>query len=189
MPNYVLLTGAGFSRNWGGWLVDEAFEYLLSTHQIDGGGIRDLLWSYRERGGFEAALAVLQQQYIEGRNEVNDQNLTRLESALYQMFGAMNFGFRTISDSVRVFLNKFDAIFTLNQDLLLERQHYETDDGKFQFLAHPRWKGWRTPGMDKIPGAWVGGVQAWSPGHDLDGIADDPDRQPYFKLHGSSDWI
>ena len=25
----VLLTGAGFSRNWGGWLAIEAFEYLL----------------------------------------------------------------------------------------------------------------------------------------------------------------
>jgi hypothetical protein len=24
-----MLTGAGFSRNWGGWLADEAFEYLL----------------------------------------------------------------------------------------------------------------------------------------------------------------
>jgi hypothetical protein len=28
MPHY-LLTGAGFSRNWGGWLANEAFEYLL----------------------------------------------------------------------------------------------------------------------------------------------------------------
>jgi hypothetical protein len=26
---HILLTGAGFSRNWGGWLADEAFEYLL----------------------------------------------------------------------------------------------------------------------------------------------------------------
>jgi hypothetical protein len=25
----ILLAGAGFSRNWGGWLADEAFEYLL----------------------------------------------------------------------------------------------------------------------------------------------------------------
>jgi hypothetical protein len=25
MAHYILLTGAGFSRNWGGWLADEAF--------------------------------------------------------------------------------------------------------------------------------------------------------------------
>jgi hypothetical protein len=24
-----LLTGAGFSRNWGGWLADEAFGFVL----------------------------------------------------------------------------------------------------------------------------------------------------------------
>ena len=28
MPN-LLLIGAGFSRNWGGWLATEAFEHLL----------------------------------------------------------------------------------------------------------------------------------------------------------------
>jgi hypothetical protein len=27
----ILVTGAGFSRNWGGWLADEAFEYLLGV--------------------------------------------------------------------------------------------------------------------------------------------------------------
>jgi hypothetical protein len=30
MPHY-LLTGAGFSYNWGGWLAIEAFEYLLGA--------------------------------------------------------------------------------------------------------------------------------------------------------------
>jgi hypothetical protein len=33
MPNY-LLTGAGFSRNWDGWLADEAFEYLLGCSEV-----------------------------------------------------------------------------------------------------------------------------------------------------------
>ena len=27
--NYLLLTGAGFSRNWGGWLSSEVYDYLL----------------------------------------------------------------------------------------------------------------------------------------------------------------
>jgi hypothetical protein len=34
MPHY-LLTGAGFSRNWGGWLANEAFEHLLGAPEID----------------------------------------------------------------------------------------------------------------------------------------------------------
>ena len=30
----VLQTGAGFTRNWGGWLANEAFEYLLGRPEI-----------------------------------------------------------------------------------------------------------------------------------------------------------
>ena len=34
MPHH-LLTGAGFTRNWGGWLANEAFEYLLGAPDVD----------------------------------------------------------------------------------------------------------------------------------------------------------
>ncbi|MEA2943355.1 MAG: hypothetical protein QOD09_3884 [Bradyrhizobium sp.] len=40
---HYLLTGAGFSFNWGGWLASEAFEYLLGAPEIDG-ELRALLW-------------------------------------------------------------------------------------------------------------------------------------------------
>ena len=54
----ILLTGAGFSHNWGGWLASEAFEYLLGCTEIDQ-GTRQLLWASRdEGGGFEDTLAV-----------------------------------------------------------------------------------------------------------------------------------
>jgi len=56
VPHYVLLTGAGFSRNWGGWLADEAFEYLLGHPRIED-GLRALLWKHKLAGdGFEAAV-------------------------------------------------------------------------------------------------------------------------------------
>ena len=58
--NYALLLGAGFSRNWGGWLADEAFEYLLGCRQINM-PLRELLISHKRKGGFEAALAELQE--------------------------------------------------------------------------------------------------------------------------------
>jgi hypothetical protein len=52
---HILLTGAGFSRNWGGWLADEAFEYLLGHPLIDD-GLRTVLWRSKDTGGFESAL-------------------------------------------------------------------------------------------------------------------------------------
>ena len=58
MPHY-LLTGAGFSRNWGGWLANEAFEYLLGAPEIDD-YLRSILWEAKLRGeGFEGALSML----------------------------------------------------------------------------------------------------------------------------------
>jgi hypothetical protein len=32
---HILLTGAGFSYNGGGWLASEAFEHLLGCTEID----------------------------------------------------------------------------------------------------------------------------------------------------------
>lgn len=34
----ILFTDAGFSRNWGGWLADEAFEYLLGVDGLHPAG-------------------------------------------------------------------------------------------------------------------------------------------------------
>ncbi|HLX14664.1 MAG TPA: hypothetical protein VKS24_05585 [Bradyrhizobium sp.] len=57
---HYLLTGAGFSYNWGGWLASEAFEYLLGAPEIDA-ELRALLWQNKEAGGgFEDALAILE---------------------------------------------------------------------------------------------------------------------------------
>ena len=32
---HILLTGAGFSRNWGGMLAAEVFQYLLGCNELD----------------------------------------------------------------------------------------------------------------------------------------------------------
>jgi hypothetical protein len=58
MTTFVLLTGAGFSRNWGAWLADEVFEYLLGDKDLDR-EMRKFLWDTR-RKGFEEALTRLQ---------------------------------------------------------------------------------------------------------------------------------
>ena len=52
----ILLTGAGFSYNWGGMLASEVFSYVIGCDEIDD-ELRRLLW--RDRN-FEDVLAALQ---------------------------------------------------------------------------------------------------------------------------------
>jgi hypothetical protein len=57
---YYLLIGAAFSRNWGGWLASEAFEYLLGDPTVVANAeLRALLWRHQATGGFEAAFEKL----------------------------------------------------------------------------------------------------------------------------------
>ena len=121
--NYVLLLGAGFSRNWGGWLANEAFEYLLGSPEIDD-YLRNTLWGAKLRGeGFEVALSMVQDAYASNKSDETKQRLDRLTQAVIGMFNAMQTAFNKLdyreSDlRVQRFLSKFDAIFTLNQDTL-----------------------------------------------------------------------
>jgi SIR2-like domain len=88
---------------------------------------------------------------------------------------------------VRSCLIRFDAIFTLNQDLLIER-HYL--NGNIELSSYLQWGGWQIPGTRQIQGdGWPdpGATQRFPlPPSDF---CIEPDRQPYFKLHGSSNWI
>jgi hypothetical protein len=193
MP-HILLTGAGFSRNWGGWLADEAFEYLLGCQQVDD-DIRALLWKHKGLGGFEAALSHLQSELDRRQDSASEQRLAKLESAISEMFADMNKAFLAIesfeshnSPEYQLWscLFRFDAIFSLNQDVLME-QHYLTSS--FVAASRGRWNGWQIPGMEPIPPE---GVQP----HEMNWVPMDASEfvlkekcQPYFKLHGSSTWI
>ena len=193
MPHIALL-GAGFSRNWGGWLAPEAFEYLLGCPQVDA-DIRNLLWQHRRAGGFEDALAQLQAEYTQRRDPATEERLARLQGAVRRMFMDMDAGFAAIGDFepqnsrpylVRSFLVRFDAIFTLNQDLLIER-HYLNGNVS---LAGRDWTGWEIPGMQPLPGQDAANPAdaTWSPLDPMD-FRLNRNLQPYFKLHGSSNWI
>ena len=127
MPHY-LLTGAGFSRNWGGWLANEAFEYLLGAPEIDD-DLRSVLWTAKLRGeGFEGALSIVQAAYTSHRSPENKKRLDNLTQAVIGMFTAMQTAFnkldyRDLDLRLQRFLSWFDAIFTLNQDTFLETQY------------------------------------------------------------------
>jgi hypothetical protein len=66
MPDFFL-TGAGFSRNWGGWLADEVFEYLLGCPEITP-EIVTRLWKSKNSGlGFENTLQELRTETAAGK--------------------------------------------------------------------------------------------------------------------------
>ncbi len=116
----------------------------------------------------------------------------RFQDAVIGLFSRLNKTFATMSDfefnrdvkfSVKSFLARFDAIFSLNQDLLLEI-HYTP------FFGPPgKWSGVIAPGMQWARPPGHAGPIDWttvtwrptpSPPHGL--------LQPFYKLHGSSNW-
>ncbi len=193
---FVLLTGAGFSRNWGGWLASEAFEYLLGCSEIDD-ELRKMLWKSKSAGGFEDTLSDLQGEYARSAEPVTKKKLDTLESALVGMFNAMDNAFEiaqfeNIHDVrflISAFLNRFDAIFTLNQDLLLELHYF---DNSIALSSGRRFNGWQMPGTRLLhpnPPYHNPSLAKRAPrAPDKTAFQEQGGLQPYYKLHGSSNW-
>lgn len=198
MADFLLL-GAGFSRNWGGWLASEAFEHLLGCPEVvSDTNLRRLLWRSQHQGGFEAALAELQLAFTHDPRS-GEHQLVALQSAITRMFSDMNNAFLDMPGwefqnqnrerMIGTFLTRFDAIFTLNQDVLLE-QHYANDN--IALVGKRKWAGVELPGMKRIPpqdamhsASWA--RSTWSPVDEGEFKAN-PNFQPIYKLHGSSNW-
>lgn len=186
----VLLLGAGFSKNWGGWLANEVLGELLGELQ----GHPELHRKLVERRSFEEVLGRVQQQAKQGGHQAN-ADLAAMEAALGSVFERMNRHFANMAGldvfatpnlaerSVHEFLTRFDAIFTLNQDLLLEC-HYRPE-----LRLKNRWHGFYQPGIAFPPG--------WRDGPTIDRAlqvlqlaeyAEAPGSQAIYKLHGSVNW-
>jgi len=195
----IALLGAGFSRNWGGWLASEAFEYLLGCLEISQDTqLQRLLWKHQETGGFEDALDELQTSYL--RDPVgHEKQLTAFQSAVGRMFSDMNRAFLSLAEwefqhddrtrMVQPFLTRFDALFSLNQDVLLER-HYCNDN--ITLAGARKWLAADLPGMKRTPSAepmhsscWARSI--WTPKPSAE-FRIDGQYQPLFKLHGSANW-
>lgn len=194
---YYLLVGAGFSRNWGGWLASEAFEYLLGDPAvIPSAELKTLLWKHQTTGGFEAALDELQRDTTPGARTREQQ----LQSAVRRMFDSMNAAFKfkslefrdgTANDPpVRNFLHRFAAIFSLNQDLLLEHCYRGGQDGLIDRRDVRTERDWEIPGMrlartsdDQVVFPSATGIWVPSEEHVIG-----QDWQPILKLHGSANW-
>jgi hypothetical protein len=194
----ILLTGAGFSRNWGGWLASEAFEYVLGRPEV-GAELRNRLWAdKRKHLGFEDTLAELQRLHQNFGDARAGEMLNEFMSSLVAMFNEMNQGLASASFelqnataySVATFLARFDYIFTLNQDLLLEYHYLNGNVG----LQSPRkFNSWQIPGLRPLhstphvydPNLARSEMRTPDPAN----FKIVPGQQPYFKLHGSSNWV
>lgn len=205
---YVLLLGAGFSHNWGGWLASEVFEYLLGCPEIQGDQtLKDLMWEHQNTGGFESAIEQVQHEHMLSATAETASRLQGLQAAVSRMFADMNkaflglephkWEFRTenydkpYEQRISTFLGKFDAIFSLNQDILIERNFHGDDRA---FTHHQKFsKGPSLPGMQYLSqvrglgrGRWA--EDKWTPVTEQ-GFTLAPDTQPFFKLHGSANWL
>jgi len=201
MPSY-LLTGAGFSHNWGGWLANEVFEYLLGCPEMNQ-DIQTALWRDKNRkAGFEDTLQDLRAEAEKYKSERLVESVRIFERMLEGMFHSMNNGFKPIRfnllapgtftrgpehdpDHIRHFLASFDAIFTLNQDCLLE---LKCNEPGFHQLSGGRWRDMYCPGLRPVTsnGTEYAAPGVFEPGSKLYEL--EPHRQPYFKLHGSCNW-
>ena len=193
----ILLLGAGFSRNWGGWLASEVFDYLLGCPEITGNAaLRRALWRSKDQGGFEQTLALLQSDPSFSPSE-RAGAAQPFEAALVRTFSDMNVGLLGLTDlefptshpwKVAQFLAGFDAIFTLNQDLLLEHR-YMPQIPSADYGARA-WRGAQMPGLKLMPGSEEGASDGWAPRiwTDSGRTLLDSSLQPVFKLHGSTNW-
>jgi len=188
--SFLLLTAAGFSKNWGGLVASEFFSRLLLV-KMDG----DIRAQLINTKSFETVMATLQATHAAHNTEATKTRLAQFESAVLGIFNGMNgdmarrhFEFQNdIAFTFSKFLQRFDAIYTLNQDGLLE-MHYMPG-----VITGGRWDGVELPGMQHFGPQPI--VHSFTPRDRLDvrSPVDGNFRthvrlQPYFKLHGSANW-
>jgi len=194
--NAVVLTGAGFSHNWGGRLARE-INTAVAMRLQDDNHLADLL---HRNPNFEEALIELQNEAATSARPGTAERLQKLETAIADAFTTMNsnlaaasFNFcNDLKYSLPEFLVLFDAIFTLNQDLLLEK-HYLYPPQVISLAGTRRWLRGYLPGVDEIPNPAQSGLYdplltQWRPQSTPTATPIDPRSQPYFKLHGSVNW-
>jgi hypothetical protein len=149
--------------------------------------------------GFEHTLSELRDLQAKSPTAQNQKELSAFEIMLEGMCHTMRIGFANTSfepgqeearlgpqpTPVRDFLCRFDAIFTLNQDTLLEQKYAQSN---IQQGSTGKWFGLESPGLTV---SLINGQKFASPGlfvPTAPPFTVQQRRQPYYKLHGSSNW-
>lgn len=121
--DYILLTGAGYSKNFGGWLASELWSVILSHKLVQQNhDLKNIIWEYRDRG-FEEIFGDKRvkenQEYSQYFQEIVKDSFLEMHKAISNNF------FRNFNQNGQIyeFIHKFSAFFTLNQDLFFEASH------------------------------------------------------------------
>lgn len=189
----LLLTGAGFSQNWGGYLAREIWSLILGNPKIRTRKRIDQL--LHGQMNFEEALAEAE---VTKKDEYSDQDRNVLRSAIMDAFEVQDTRMRKQDNHglvnalwglVKTFARGpgTTCLFTLNQDLLVERFLLSGDSPRVE-----------VPGVSS-EAWWFGRQIATAPwqnrAHPVE-VLDDPGpsfrsangRVTYIKLHGSTNW-
>lgn len=192
---HVLLTGAGFSRNWGAWTASEFWEQMIGHREVQNRPeLREFLLNEME---FETAVA-------EARSGAVSAELANvLEGVIRDCFDSIDRAIKPPLNAgihfygVERLLNKFCGLvgagpdsgyfFTLNQDMLLERK----------FVNHHDVRPPALPGIRIGPNHGPFGGNFGFPDQNVAmSIQFDPNHPPslrkasnYIKLHGSANWL
>jgi hypothetical protein len=190
----ILLLGAGFSHNWNAPLASEVANSLLQAVGDDA-HLQEVLKRYERN--YESALSDIQREYISASSSPDAKaRLDKLQGAIAAMFDRLNASFEPpapfefsniITFSIAGFLARFDTLFNLNQDMLLELGYAP----HVLIGSNTRWNGLEMPGMRPIHDPTLTGIadnhkRMWTPASPPFSIS--PRCQPHFKIHGSSNW-
>ena len=188
--NNILLLGAGFSRNWNGRLASEVRSDLQTRLQADPYVSRLL-----QKHDFETVLAMVQADFAQKRNAETEARLGVTQASIKDVFSRMNLAFQRRNTMefgndatfrIQPYLARFDAIFTINQDMLLEPHYHRNDPSVW---AGTKWNGYVIPGIIErarsSPYPYNVLESKWNPTGDFQLVVG---QQPLIKMHGSSNW-
>jgi len=158
-PRRLNVPGGDLPKAWGkldGWTAPA--HYAMSPEIVDDPDLQKILWAHSD-SGFESALEQVQKDFADDpQSAVSRSRLGAMQSAVGRMFQDMNAAFyhelefefhNNYEGTVRQFLARFDAIFTLNQDILLE--HHYKDQYDISLKTPRQWDSIQIPGMKRMP--------------------------------------
>ncbi len=202
MGNYIL-TGAGFSKNFGGLLSNELWKALYEHTKVkDNNFLKEILKKNRING-FEDALAEVRKCSEADTNRTEDYKV--FQEIIYEEFEKMDQAFACPTNiyiyELEKFLTIFDAFFTTNQDMLVERKFpnltnsiaYRSSGKHSKSLYMPGLK-WDDPYAFRLA-SYQGDLlnsrgdnRKQYPDERQIGKALEQNCVPYIKLHGSFKW-
>lgn len=158
MSNCYLLTGAGFSKGFGGLLCNELTAYFFNSLVLDEEIQKNIL-HHGVNNNFEQILSIIRTKYPAKAKKFEEV----LKTLFQRMFNGLDVQTSTGNqkDMVEEFFWNFDCVFTLNQDSFYKKANRKPDK-QFTSRRHPETH--------------------------ISLANQNSNDRPYIELHGAYDW-